>query len=93
MIAYEIEETITDILSKKLMRALQHTQARMVCIAGGVSANSLLREKCEHLAEKAGVPCIAPKKILYSLDNAAMIGIRAYYEIVSQNRKQQSCQS
>jgi tRNA A37 threonylcarbamoyltransferase TsaD len=32
-IAYEAEETITDILSKKLVRALDHTGAKLMCLA------------------------------------------------------------
>ena len=32
-LAYEVEETITDILSKKLFRALEQTDAKMMCLA------------------------------------------------------------
>jgi tRNA A37 threonylcarbamoyltransferase TsaD len=34
MIAHEVEETITDILSKKLLRALDQTGAQMMLLAG-----------------------------------------------------------
>jgi N6-L-threonylcarbamoyladenine synthase len=81
-ISYEVEETITDILSKKLIRALDMTDARMMCLAGGVSANSTLKQKLQKLSESVGVRFLAPEKILYSMDNAAMVGIRAYYEKV-----------
>lgn len=83
-IAYHAEETITDILAKKLLRALEQTSARMMCLAGGVSANTLLKTKLLSLAEERGVTFLAPTKIVYSMDNAAMVGIRAYYEL-SQN--------
>lgn len=83
-IAYYTEETITDILAKKLLRALEQTGARMMCLAGWVSANTLLKTKLLSLAEESGVTFLAPTKIVYSMDNAAMVGIRAYYEL-SQN--------
>lgn len=82
-IAFEFEETVTNILTKKLERALDQTEARMMILAGGVSANSKLRSKLESRAQIRSVPFIAPKKILYSMDNAAMIGIRAYYQYVN----------
>ena len=79
-IAYEFEETVTNILSKKLQRAQQHTSAQLMLLAGWVSANSTLRTKLEMSAKYSWVWFLAPTKILYSMDNAAMIGIRAYYE-------------
>lgn len=81
-IAYEFEETVTNILAKKLLRALDHTWAQMMLLAGWVSANSTLKNKLQSLADERWVRFLAPKKILYSMDNAAMIGIRAYYTIV-----------
>lgn len=80
-IAYEFEEVMTDILTTKIMRAKDITHASMVCLAGGVSANSVLREKIAIQCKKAKIPFLSPSKILYSMDNAAMIGIRAYYQI------------
>lgn len=82
-IAYEFEETVTNILAKKLLRALDQIGSEMMLLAGWVSANSTLRTKLEKMAEEKGVRFLAPKKILYSMDNAAMIGIRAYYRIQS----------
>ena len=51
-IAYEFEETVTDILSKKLLRALDQTHAHMMLLAGGVSANSKLRTKIGSIAKE-----------------------------------------
>jgi N6-L-threonylcarbamoyladenine synthase len=79
-IAYEFEETATDILSKKLIRALGQTWASMMLLAGGVSANTILKSKLEIMALEKWVRFLAPMKNLYSMDNAAMVGIRAYYE-------------
>ncbi|GAB0174938.1 MAG: tRNA (adenosine(37)-N6)-threonylcarbamoyltransferase complex transferase subunit TsaD [Candidatus Altimarinota bacterium] len=80
-ISYEVEEIIALILSKKLVRALEFTGAKMMCLAGGVSANTLLKKKLLAYAEEQSIPFHAPIKNLYSMDNAAMVGIRAFYEI------------
>lgn len=84
-IAYEFEETVTNILSKKLLRAIEHTWAHMMLLAGWVSANSKLKAKLQKISEEKKIPFLAPVKNLYSMDNAAMVGIRAYYEIQKMN--------
>jgi N6-L-threonylcarbamoyladenine synthase len=83
-IAYELEEAIGEILAKKLI--LAHTQmgTRMMCLAGWVSANSHLKSILSEYGSENDVLFLAPVKNLYSMDNAAMVGIRAYYEITSQ---------
>ena len=50
-------------------------------LAGGVSANSQLKNRLEIACNFVHKKFVAPKKIIYSQDNAAMIGIRAFYEI------------
>lgn len=85
-ICYEFEETATDILSKKLHRAVEQTGVKMMMLAGWVSANTLLREKLHTLAERIGIEFLAPTKIVYSMDNAAMIWIRAYYEYIKKHK-------
>ncbi|MBC7503552.1 tRNA (adenosine(37)-N6)-threonylcarbamoyltransferase complex transferase subunit TsaD [Candidatus Gracilibacteria bacterium] len=79
-IAYEFEEVVTDILSKKLMRAAEQKDTKMILLAGGVSANTKLKKKIKTLADIAHVSFLAPTQIIYSMDNAAMVGARAYYE-------------
>ncbi len=80
-IAYEVEETISDILVKKLTRALKQTDVKMMLLAGGVSANTTLKEKLERISQEQEVSFLAPDKIVYSMDNAAMVWIRAFYQI------------
>ena len=79
-IAYEFEEVVTDILSKKLMRASEQKNPKMIMLAWGVSANTKLKNKIQILADTSFIPFLAPTRIIYSMDNAAMVGIRAYYE-------------
>ena len=79
-IAFEFENVVTDILSKKLALALAQTGAKMMILAGGVSANTKLKDKIQQIADQVEIRFLSPKKIIYSMDNAAMVGIRAYYE-------------
>jgi N6-L-threonylcarbamoyladenine synthase len=69
-----VSEAITEVLVKKLKRAVEQTGVKTIALAGGVSANSMLRSKTEKLAEKMGLPLHIPK-ITYCTDNAAMIAI------------------
>lgn len=52
----------------------------MMILAGGVSANNKLKEKIQKISDSTSIPFLSPKKTIYSMDNAAMVGIRAYYE-------------
>lgn len=69
-----VSEAITEVLVKKLKRAVEQTGVKTIALAGGVSANSMLRAKTEKLAEKMGLSLHIPK-ITYCTDNAAMIAI------------------
>jgi N6-L-threonylcarbamoyladenine synthase len=88
-IAYEFEETVTDILTKKIIRAYGMTHAKVLLLAGGVSANSSLQSKIALEANAQGVPFFSPRKNIYSMDNAAMIGIRAYFMIINSTHQDQ----
>jgi N6-L-threonylcarbamoyladenine synthase len=79
-IAFEFEHTVTDILSKKLHRAVEQYSVKMILLAWWVSANTVLRSKLEKVSKIQNIPFLAPTKSIYSMDNAAMIGIRAYYQ-------------
>lgn len=69
-----VSEAITEVLIKKLKRAVQQTGVKTIAIAGGVSANSMLRAKAEKLAKNLGLHLHIPH-ITYCTDNAAMIAI------------------
>ncbi len=81
-IAYGTEMAITDVLATKLIQAAEQHGVRDIALAGGVSANTRLKDMLTQEAMNRGWNFIAPKKILYSMDNAAMVGIRAYYEYI-----------
>lgn len=69
-----LEYTIVDILMKKLRLAVKQTGIKHVAVAGGVSANSVLRQAFKDHAERYHWTIYIPK-FSYTTDNAAMIGI------------------
>lgn len=69
-----VSEAITEVLVKKLAKAAGQTGVKTIALAGGVSANSMLRGKVENLANEKELKLHIPK-ISYCTDNAAMIAI------------------
>lgn len=78
-ICASIQHSIVTILLKKLRRAARETGIREIAIAGGVSANSGLRQALETLGAKEGWNTYVPR-FEFCTDNAAMIGVTAYYK-------------
>ena len=71
-----VQKTIIDVLMKKLEKAAKDHDVKEVAIAGGVSANSGLREAMQNNVEKLGWNVYIPK-FEYTTDNAAMIAMVA----------------
>jgi N6-L-threonylcarbamoyladenine synthase len=65
-----------------LLAASKKTGVKEIAIAGGVSANSLLRETILKQKEKRGWNVFIPE-LQYSTDNAAMISIAGYFKYQS----------
>ncbi len=80
-IAFEFERTVAEILSKKLFLAAESKGVKSLVLAGGVSANDFLRQTIADRASAEGYRFVAPVSKTYSQDNAAMVGILAYYRI------------
>jgi N6-L-threonylcarbamoyladenine synthase len=76
-----LQETIISILMNKLVKASQQTGIKEVGIAGGVSANSGLRNALLTEGRKRGWNLFIPP-MHYTTDNAAMIGIAGYYKFL-----------
>ncbi|MDE6482447.1 MAG: tRNA (adenosine(37)-N6)-threonylcarbamoyltransferase complex transferase subunit TsaD [Rikenellaceae bacterium] len=74
-----LQQTIIDILMSKLTKAVKATGVTEVAIAGGVSANSGLREAVTREGEKRGWRVFLPKRS-YTTDNAAMIAVEGYFK-------------
>ena len=79
--AASFENTATDILVENLKKALAlYPDTKSICLAGGVSANKLLREKVARLF--FSLAAFFPLPSLTG-DNAAMVATAAFYEIES----------
>lgn len=83
-ICASIQYTIVDILINKLKVAAKQYEIKQIAIAGGVSANSGLRDTLHKLAEQSGWKVFIPK-FEYCTDNAAMIAITGYYKYLKQD--------
>ena len=79
-----IQYTIINILIKKMKKAVQQTGITQVCIAGGVSANSGLRNALQMAGVEHGWKTFIPQ-FQYCTDNAAMIAITAYYKYLQED--------
>ena len=80
-ISYEFENAVTEVLSYKLVNAAKEKNVDTVILAWWVSANTKLKKTIEDLSKKEGINFIYPKKLIYSMDNAAMVWINIYYKI------------
>lgn len=78
------QRAIVSFLMSKLKKAARETGITHVAIAGGVSANSELRDELKKMEEKLGWNTFIPR-FEYCTDNAAMIGIAGYYELLAEH--------
>jgi len=78
-ICASVQDRIVSILLKRLRKAARQTGIQTVAIAGGVSANSALREGLEKMGEQEGWETYIPK-FEYCTDNAAMIAVAGYFK-------------
>lgn len=78
-IAASFQKAVTDVLVGNAMRAVEEYHADRFAIAGGVAANSALRQAMKEACEERSVKLYYPSPV-YCTDNAAMIGVAGYYE-------------
>ena len=76
-----LQGTIVEILLDKLIRASKETGIRDIAIAGGVSANSGLRDGIAEAGRRRGWRTFLPE-FKFTTDNAAMIASAAYYQLL-----------
>lgn len=75
-------KSVVDCLVVNFILAAKNYGYKKLAIAGGVSANSLLRKMLINECEKLGFEFFTPH-LKYCGDNAAMVGSQAYYEFLS----------
>ena len=84
-IAASFQKAVTDVLVENAMRAVKEYGMKRFAIAGGVASNRTLREAMQKACAENGVEFYHPSPI-YCTDNAAMIGVAAYYEYLAGTR-------
>ena len=72
------EDIVVKTLTTKTMKAVKEYNVKELLLAGGVSANSGIREEFKRLCEKENIKLVVPK-LEYCTDNAAMIAACGYY--------------
>lgn len=78
-VAASFQKSVVDVLVDNAMEACKIKAVDKIAIAGGVAANSYLRNAMMKRGEKEGIKVLFPEMILCT-DNAAMIGSAAYFE-------------
>lgn len=81
-VAASCTKTIVDAVCAKVEAALKQTGYKKIVLAGGVSANSHIRQGIELVCKKMKAQFFAPQLCLCG-DNAAMIGAQGYYELLN----------
>ena len=77
--AASFQQAVVDVLVDNAIRAAKDYHMDRLAIAGGVASNGALRAAMEAACEKEGIRFYRPSPI-FCTDNAAMIGVAAYYE-------------
>ena len=80
-----LQATVIDILMKKLRQAAKDLGIRQVAVAGGVSANTDLRDAFHDHARRYGWKVFIPK-FAYTTDNAAMVAMNGYFSFIDGKR-------
>lgn len=84
-IAASFQNAVVEVLVEKTILAAKNLNLDQVCLAGGVAANTTLRNAMEDACKEANLKFSFPSPVLCT-DNAAMIGAAAYYEYLAGTR-------
>ena len=79
------EANVTEVLLDNVLKAAEQLGINKIALAGGVSANSYIREKFMNLERSHGFKVYYPEPILCT-DNAAMIASAGYYNFINGKR-------
>jgi len=84
VLAATLRQKVCDMLIENTFKAAEALNRKTLVLAGGVSANSELRARMKAECEKRGIKLYYPE-LKYCGDNAAMVGVQAFYEYQSGN--------
>ena len=80
-ICASFQSAVVDVLVKRALEAAERTGVRDIAVAGGVSANSSLRQTLEREAARAGLTVFTPR-LEYCMDNGAMIAYVGWMKLL-----------
>lgn len=78
-VAASFQQAVVEVLVGHAIDAAKNLGEKRIAVAGGVAANSHLREAMQKACEKEGIALCCPSPV-YCTDNAAMIAAQGYYE-------------
>jgi N6-L-threonylcarbamoyladenine synthase len=81
-VAASFQAAVVDVLTHKAQRAAREIGATGICLAGGVAANSELREKVLDICVEDGIQGFLPSRAMCT-DNAAMVAATAWWRMDS----------
>ena len=81
-LAASFQQAIIDVLVRKALMAIDQTGVKTLLLAGGVAANSLLRETLAQTLAERSVRLVSPPP-LFCTDNGAMIAVAGYYHYLT----------
>jgi len=84
--AREIEESITDVLTAKVEKAIEEYKIESLIAGGGVIANTFIRSALQNLADSFDIPLYLPH-ISHATDNALMIALAGYFKLEQKHEK------
>lgn len=84
-VAASFQAAVLDVIVAKTVGAAVSMKKDKIVLAGGVAANSRLREMLREQCQKKGLALYYPSPVLCT-DNAAMIGCAAYYKYIAGGR-------
>lgn len=84
VLAATLRQRVCDMLTHNTLKAAEELGRKTLVLAGGVSANSELRFRMKAECDKRGIKLYYPE-LKYCGDNAAMVGVQAFYEYKSGN--------
>jgi len=79
-----LQKTVVEILMDKLRKAAKDLNIKHIALAGGVSANSALRDAFREHAERLGWTVYLPPNA-FTTDNAAMVAVTGYYKFLDRD--------
>lgn len=88
-VAASFQKTVCEILTEKLMGVAKEKGYKKIAVAGGVSANSGVRESIRKACEKMGCELYVPE-LCYCGDNGAMIACQGYFDYLAGRRADES---